>query len=136
MKISTEKHKLTLKQEKAILCLLSSTSNEEAAAAAGVSRITLWRWQQQPEFLEKLNEAKQKAIEDAARMIQCASAKAASILITIANDQSAHSAHRVAAAKAILNYSMKIREQEDLKVEMPRVKVVYNFPGSEDPPDE
>lgn len=136
MKINTEKHKLTLKQEKAILCLLSSTSNEEVAAAAGISRITLWRWQQQPEFQEKMNEAKQKAIEDAARMIQCASAKAASILIAIANDQSAHSAHRVAAAKAILNYSMKIREQKDLKEEMPRLEVVYNFPGADELSDE
>ena len=54
--------KLTLKQEKALACLLTEPTIEAAAKAAKVSKTILYEWLKQPTFKAALDEAKHKAM--------------------------------------------------------------------------
>jgi hypothetical protein len=60
----TECDVLTARQRKAIIALLSQATVERAAQAVGVSRATLHRWLQQPEFVEALRCERGRLFED------------------------------------------------------------------------
>jgi hypothetical protein len=51
---------LSRRGEKILMALLEHPSQEKAAAAAEVSAVTLWRWQQKPEFQKALLEARRE----------------------------------------------------------------------------
>ena len=55
----------TNRQEKAIIALLNQPTMKEAAEAAGISEVTLWRWLQQPEFRASYMEARRVAVQRA-----------------------------------------------------------------------
>ena len=129
MSINPSEQKLTLKQEKAVLNLLFCKTEEEAAAASGIGRTTLWKWKKLPEFKAALDEAKANAIGDAAVMLQGASTSAANVLIEIAEDKSAPSANRVTAARSILEYALKAKEQDDIISRLDELENTYNGQG-------
>jgi hypothetical protein len=112
--MNDEKEKLTSQQEKAIVNLLSCKSTDEAAAASGISRTTLWRWRQQPEFKARLKAEKQQVVEAASLTLQAASSEAADVLVAITRDLKSPGMNRFRAAKLILEFTMKLREQEEL----------------------
>jgi predicted DNA-binding protein (UPF0251 family) len=103
----------TGRQEKAIIALLNEPTTKEAAEAAGVSEVTLWRWLQQADFRSSYMEARRLAVQRAIARTQAITSEAISTLREVMSDKSAKGSERIAAAKAILDYAMKGIELED-----------------------
>lgn len=101
---------LTVKQQRAIAGLLAMRTYAEAAAAAGTSLPTLYRWMNDPQFRAELD-AREAAMIDAAqravlRLQENAIATIAGILANAGESASV----RLAAAKTALDYSIRLRE--------------------------
>ena len=103
----------TSRQEKAIIALLNEPTTKDAAEAAGVSEVTLWRWLQQPEFRASYMEVRRVAVQRAIARTQAITSEAVETLREVMNDQSSKGSERIAAAKAILDYALKGIELED-----------------------
>src|SRR5437764_9980785 len=103
----------TNRQEKAIIALLNQPTMKEAAEAAGVSEVTLWRWLQNADFRSSYMEARRLAVQRAIARTQAATSEAVETLREVIRDKSAKGSERIAAAKAILDYAMKGVELED-----------------------
>ena len=61
---------LSPRQERALQALLTHSSLKEAAAAAGVSDATLWRYMKDAEFTRRLRGARREAVGHAAARLQ------------------------------------------------------------------
>ncbi|MGA9773671.1 MAG: hypothetical protein WBV94_31865 [Blastocatellia bacterium] len=105
---------LTVKQEAAILALLSQRTTRAAAKSAGVNEATLWRWLQEPEFQAAYTKARRETVKQAIARLQQNASRAVDTLKEVMTDKKAVSFARVSAAKAILDYSLKAVELEDL----------------------
>lgn len=121
--------KLTGKQARAVLCLLSAPNLEAAAKAAKVSVTTLWRWMQTPSFQKACRETRRQAVGRAVGEIQAASSEAVGVLRSIMAEKDAP-ASRLGAAKAILEFSLKTLETEFLEERLERLEaIVAQRPG-------
>ena len=112
--------KLTPKQERALVALLDCGEVATASARAGVSRITLWRFLQQPVFQTRYRAARRQLVETAIAQLQSDCTVAARVLREVAEDREAPASSRVAAARTILEQSIGAIELIDLqeRVEM------------------
>ncbi len=112
--------KLTAKQERALVALLDCGEVATASERAGVSRITLWRFLQQPVFQSRYRAARRQLVETAIAQLQSDCTTAARVLREVAEDREAPASSRVAAARTILEQSIGAIELMDLqeRVEM------------------
>lgn len=79
---------VTLKQRMAIAALLADGDVSKAAAAAGVSRQTLYRWQRDDAFVAALREAESEAWRNLTRrMAGMGDAAANALSAALADDQ-------------------------------------------------
>ena len=69
-----------LKQERAILALLSEPTLGAVAKAASISDVTLWRWMKEPDFKARLRDARRAVVEGAIGRLQAAATEAVSTL--------------------------------------------------------
>jgi hypothetical protein len=106
--------KLTPKQERIIAELLSHPTMKDACAAAGVSQSTLWRWLQDRDFHTAYMTARRDTVSHAVARLQSAASEAVDTLREVLKDNATIATARVSAAKAILDYSLKAIELEDL----------------------
>lgn len=105
----------TRKKEKAIAALLTTDTVEQAASVAGIAESTLYRWLREPVFLEQYRKARKAAVDQAISTLQERANKAAKALIDIAEDQEMPPSTRVAAAREILQTSIKGIERDDFE---------------------
>jgi len=101
--------------DRAILALLEHTTAEKAAAAIGVSAVTLWRWMQQEDFQARLRLARRRAYSQSVARLQPASSAAVGTLLRVMTDQAAPAASRVRAADSVLDHAAKAIELEDIE---------------------
>jgi AcrR family transcriptional regulator len=113
MQIRSEK--IIPRKVKAIAALITCRTSEEAAAAAGISEATLWRWFQTEDFREAYKEVRLQAVRQAIGQVQSASAEAVETLRAIMADTGATSSSRVSAAKTVLEMALKGVELEELE---------------------
>jgi hypothetical protein len=106
--------KLTPVQERAIVALLSHANTRTAAKAVGVDEATLWRWLQDKDFHAAYMTARRETVQHALARLQQVSTEAVNTLREVMRDKTAKGSERVSAAKAIIEYSMKAVEIEDL----------------------
>ena len=107
--------KLNRKMESAVVALLSSKNQEEAAKTAGVGTATLLRWQKLPEFQKAYREARRAAHgQSTARLHQASSAAVTTLLRTMV-DAGTPASTKVRAAEIVLNHSAKAIEIEDIE---------------------
>lgn len=106
------------KIETAIAALLTSTTIAEAAKAIGISEQTLWRWKQEPEFKKQYRQVKMQVVTQATTQLQSATGKAVKTLKDIMEDEKTPANARVTAARAILEYSYKGTEMQDMQTAM------------------
>ncbi|HWX42451.1 MAG TPA: hypothetical protein VN345_14970 [Blastocatellia bacterium] len=104
---------LTAKQEIAIAALISTNTIKQAAAAASVSEVTLWRWMKQPEFKKAYREARWKAVQQAITKLQHSTSSAATVLQQIADNDKIDPRCRVYASRAIFQNAFKGIDLED-----------------------
>lgn len=105
---------LTRKQDIAISALLSQPTIKEAAAVAKVGESTLWRWLQDKEFHAAYMKARRESVKQSIARLQKYTSAAVDTLHEIMINKSANAFARVSAAKAILDYSLKAVELEDI----------------------
>jgi hypothetical protein len=86
---------------------------ETAARQAGVSDTTVYRRLKEPEFLAKLQAARQEMVDRMASMLTAASLESGKTLLKLLGDGHPF-AVQLGAAKAILEYGLKLRENADL----------------------
>jgi len=106
--------KLSRNQDRAIAALLVHASMSEAADAAGIGEVTLWRWMQIPEFKEQYRLARREAVSQAVGHLQGACSVAVVALKDIAQDVTCPAGARVSAARTVLEMAIKGIELEDL----------------------
>lgn len=112
---------LSPKQEKALASLLALGEVKAAAKDARVGETTLWRWLKDEAFAVAYREGRRKLAEAGASSLTAASAKAARVLLDIAEDTTAPASARVSAARAIIEGTIKAVETLDLE---PRLKEI------------
>lgn len=106
--------KLTPKQERVIAELLLHPTMKDACAAASVSQSTLWRWLQEKDFHDAYMKARRDTVSHAVARLQSATSEAVDTLRELMKDKATIATARVAASKAILDYSLKAIELEDI----------------------
>jgi DNA-binding MurR/RpiR family transcriptional regulator len=114
--------KLTAKQEAALLALLAHGTIEAAYVAAGVSKATMWRFLQQPEFQTRYRAARRQLVETAIAQLQSDCTTAARVLREVAEDKTAPASSRVSAARTILEQSVAAVELMDLQERLERLE--------------
>jgi len=117
------------KQEAALLALLTHNTIEAAYEAADVSKATMWRWMQTPEFKARYRAARRQLVETALGALQKHATTAARVLVSIAVDKNAPAASRVSAAKAIIEQSVKAVELVDLQERIEALEASINEKG-------
>lgn len=113
--------KLSPKQEKALAALLALGEVKAAAQQAGVGETTLWRWLKDDAFAAAYRDGRRRLLEATASRLTADSAAASQALREIAEDRTAPASARVAAARAIIEHSIKAVEVLDLE---PRLKEI------------
>jgi hypothetical protein len=116
MKSKRTLRRLTRRAEQIIVALLEHPTQEKAAAAAGISTVTLWRWLRKPKFRKALLQARREAYSQAVARLQQGSAAAAATLLRVMCDGTATASARVRAADKVLGHAARVMENEDLEV--------------------
>ena len=119
---------LTRKQETGLAALISQPTMKEAATLAGVNEATLWRWLQLPDFEKAYRQARRETVKHAIVKLQAASSQAVDVLIEVMTDETAPEFARLAAAKAVLEFSMKAVEVDDLAVRVAELERLLEPP--------
>lgn len=102
---------LTPPQSKAVQALASGATFAEAALLAGVSERTVYKWRADlPAFNEALKSIEVKQLDETARRLVGAGVQCVSCLTDIAADKKIAPGVRVAAAKAVMELSLKLRD--------------------------
>ena len=104
------KNKLSPRQRRAILYLLSSRSVREASRKSGVPERTLYRWLQQPDFLQALRNAENQLLKDASRRLVFLSGQAIEVVTEILNSPDSSDNTRLRSAKIVFDNCLKIRK--------------------------
>jgi transposase-like protein len=115
---------LTPIQERAIVALLSNSTIKRAAKAIGVDDATLWRWLQDKDFHNAYRAARRESVSQAIARLQQASSEAVNTLREIVKDKGQPAPARVSAAKAILEFSIKAVEIEDMAERLAQVEAI------------
>jgi hypothetical protein len=123
---------LPAKQELALRAVISHPTLKDAAHAAGVSETTLWRYMQDAEFSRRLREARREAVNHAVIRLQRASGDAVTVLGDIMTNDSAPASARITAARAVLDYSMRAVETDELRARIEELEEFVRAKQEED----
>ena len=104
------------RQDQYIVALLEQPTLQKAAAAVGVSDVTLWRCLKQPEFADAFRKARRDAFSQSVARLQHASSAAVGTLLRVMTDKEAPASSRVRAAEVVLSTAFKGIELDDIEV--------------------
>jgi hypothetical protein len=101
--------------------LLLSPSVEAAAASAGISNRTAWRWMRDPSVLERLADLRRQGMQHAMMRLQTAASAAVTCLCEVqANGESENA--KVSAARCILEQALRAAEIADIEERIARLE--------------
>jgi transposase-like protein len=115
---------LTPIQERAIVALLSNSTMKRAARSVGIDEATLWRWLQDKNFHTAYRTTRRESVNQAIARLQQASSEAVNTLREIVKDKKQPAPARVSAAKAILEFSIKSVELEDMADRVAQIEAI------------
>jgi hypothetical protein len=118
MTLKRPRRRLSRRDEKAILALLEHPTQEKAAAAAGISPVTLWRLQRKPKFQKALLQARSDAFSQAVGRLQHGSSAAATTLLRVMCDGAAPASSRGRAAQCVLDSAARGLGLQDLEIRL------------------
>lgn len=104
----------SVRQDQMIIALLDNLTQEKAAAALGISPVTLWRQMQNPKFAAAFREARRQAVSLAVARLQNAAGAAVTTQLRIMTDREAPYSTRLRAADMILQGALRGMEIEDI----------------------
>lgn len=119
------------REEAAIAALLSEPTIIEAATKAGISESTLLRWMADPPFQARYRAARRQVVELSVSRLQQATGEAVETLRR--NLTCGIPAAEIAAAKAVIDFSIKAVELVDLAE---RIEALERAGGDEGKDDE
>lgn len=95
---------LSAKQQRAIAALLTESTTEKAAEAAGVNSRTIRRWMKDDSaFRLGLAKAEAEAVREAARAVAGGAMEAAAFLREVVTNEAAETRERIMAARLLLS---------------------------------
>ena len=109
---------ITAKKQAAIQALLTCRTKAEAALAAGISPRTLSDYLADAEFQREYRKAVAQAIDSTARQAQRAMSPALAVLQDIMQDKEESSSSKIAAARTLLEYGLRLSEFNDIVREL------------------
>ena len=104
--------------EKIITALLTSDTQSEASAKAGISDRTLRSYLADPSFNAEYQRRKQKIFTDATRQIQSCLKAAITTLKEIITNKNSSEKSKISASRALLEYGLKFTEITDIMVRL------------------
>jgi hypothetical protein len=119
-----DKPKMTAAQQKAVQFLLTEKTIKDAAAKAGVGESTLRRWIVEPTFAATYKAALAHVYEGGLSLLQSSIESGVKTLREICEDAAAPHQVRVSAAKSLVEFSLKARDQSDTQE---RLKAVEEY---------
>jgi hypothetical protein len=123
---------LPAKQELALQAVITHPTLKEAALAADISETTLWRYMQGERFSRRLREARREAVDHAVTRLQRASGDAVTVLHNLMMKEDAPAAARITAARAVLDYSMRAVEMDELRARIEELEGFVRAKQEED----
>jgi hypothetical protein len=103
------------REDKAIMALLEHASTEKAAAAIGISPVTMWRLLRREDFQALLRLARRRAYSQCVGRLQQASSAAVGVLLRLMTDPASPAASRVRAADSVLSHAADALELDDFE---------------------
>jgi hypothetical protein len=100
-------------ENRLITALLGGATINDAARQAGIGERTAWRRMADPAFQERLETARRESLQAAMTALERATATAVETLTDLLGVKTAGST-RLGAARAVLEFAVKWREQEEL----------------------
>lgn len=113
---------LTPKQHKALQALLTQPTKAAAAEAAGISPRTLRDYLSNQDFQREYKKAFGELVADATRQAQQSLSPAITALRDIVEDPNEASSARIAAARCLLEYGLRMTEITDILLELEAVE--------------
>ena len=113
-KSKTSRKRLSPVGQRILKACLEQPTLERAAAAAGVSAATVWRYRQRPEYQQALHEIGERGIAQATARIQQVTLAAANEKIRMLMDPKTPESVRARVAERILSHAQKALERENL----------------------
>ena len=107
---------LSPRQRKALPIIAASLSNAQAASNVGVHESTLYRWLENPEFREELDNLRREASSLAVTEIQSAMLQAVAVILDATRSE--NETVRLRAADSLLKLGLRIGEIEKLRQEI------------------
>ena len=118
---------LSAPQAKFLAALLAEPSIVAAAAVAGVTARTAFRWLGEAAgFQLAYREAKREAVAQATARLQGSAGQPVEVLLEVATDPDAPASARVTAARTVLDAALKASELEDLGDRLQAVEDALN----------
>lgn len=105
---------MTQRQTKVLQALLTTTSKEAAAQAAGVNRKTVDEYLQDDEFRQEYDRQRRQLIDNACGELQRAMTEAVQTLTAIMGNEQNGPQSRIQAARSVLEYGVKLTELTDI----------------------
>ena len=113
---------LTPKQNKALQALLTQPTKAAAAEAAGIAPRTLRDYLRNQDFQTEYKKAFGELVADATRQAQQSLSPAITALRDIVEDPNEPSSARIAAARCLLEYGLRMTEITDILSELEAVE--------------
>lgn len=116
--MSDELTNLQANQVKALEALAAGGSVDEAAAAAGVTVRTVYRWRTSPDFAGALRAANAEGLRELARLVAASSREAVEYLRAVIADVKAPHGVRIRAAGQLLSVYPRLYELVSLQEQL------------------
>ena len=113
---------MTPNKERALQALLTQPNKKAAAEAAGITPRTLTTYLADPEFQREYKKAFGALVHDATRQAQKSLSPALSALRDIVEDEEENANARIAAARSLLEYGLRLTEFSDILEELEAVE--------------
>lgn len=113
---------MTPNKQRALQALLTQPTKKKAAEAAGITARTLRDYLADPEFQREYKKAFGQLVQDATRQAQQSLSPAISALRDIVEDEKESSSARIAAARSLLEYGLRLTEFTDILEELESVE--------------
>ena len=111
--------------EKIITALLTSDTQKEASAKAGISDRTLRSYLANPAFNAEYQRRKQRVLSDVTRQIQANLKTAISALQNIITNETSSDGAKISASRILLEYGLRFTEITDIATRLEALEQTF-----------
>ena len=120
------------RKRRAINALIDHYNQHKVAELAGVSRLTIWRWLQQPSFLQALADAQRQAYDQSFGVLDRAVPEMIGILTKIVRDTTVPTRTRMRSGFSLVSLGETLLDQVTLEAQIAKMEEALNL--GENPP--